>query len=205
MDWSGLLRGELRLTFDILAGLAIGMLVLRSGLADKLMKRLLPLLRRAGIGPVLGMALTISLGSAKAGAAFIASALNEGRLGERPAKWGTLMLSFPAYLHRWPSTMVMAVSLAGLPGAIFGATLLARSAARFVLLAAILKRGEGESAIWDYDSCAVSAKTEAPKVLTGGSETSLLFDGKQWTWDVEALLKTDSANGYGLFRTLFGK
>ena len=145
MDWSGLLRGELRLTFDILAGLAVGMLVLRSGLADKLMKRLLPLLRRAGIGPVLGMALTISLGSAKAGAAFIASALNEGRLGERPAKWGTLMLSFPAYLHRWPSTMVMAVSLAGLPGAIFGATLLARSAARFVLLAAILKRGEGES------------------------------------------------------------
>ena len=44
MDWSGLLRGELRLTFDILAGLAVGMLVLRSGLADKLMKRLLPLL-----------------------------------------------------------------------------------------------------------------------------------------------------------------
>lgn len=144
MDWSGLLRGELRLTFDILAGLAVGMLVLRSGLADKLMKRLLPFLRRAGIGPVLGMALTISLGSAKAGAAFIASALREGRIGERPAKWGTLMLSFPAYLHRWPSTMVMAVSLAGLPGAIFGVTLLVRSAARFVLLAAILKRGEGE-------------------------------------------------------------
>ena len=81
MDWSGLLRGELRLTFDILAGLAVGMLVLRSGLADKLMKRLLPLLRRAGIGPVLGMALTISLGSAKAGAAFIASALSPVKRG----------------------------------------------------------------------------------------------------------------------------
>lgn len=66
-------------------------------------------------------------------------------------------------------------------------------------------RGEGESAIWDYDSCAVSAKTEAPREITGGNETSLLFDGKQWTWGVEALLKTDSANGYGLFRTLFGK
>ena len=103
MDWSGLLRGELRLTFDILAGLAVGMLVLRSGLADKLMKRLLPLLRRAGIGPVLGMALTISLGSAKAGAAFIASALNEGRLdgrlrdSERSALWHTIKISAKEY------------------------------------------------------------------------------------------------------------
>ncbi len=145
MNWSGLLEGELRLTFDILAGLGVGLLVLRCGLADRLMKRLLPFLRRAGIGPVLGMALTVSLGSAKAGAAIIASALNRGRITERPARWGTLMLSFPAYLHRWPSTMVMSVSLAGVPGAIFALTLLARSTARFVLLAAILRRGEGES------------------------------------------------------------
>ncbi len=145
MDWNALLRGELRLTVDILAGLAVGIAVLRSGLADRLMQKMLPVLHRAGIGPVIGMALTISLGSAKAGAAFIASAMNEGRIAERPARWGTLMLSFPAYQHRWPTTMVMAVSLAGLPGAIFGLTLLVRSAARFVLLAVILKRGEGEA------------------------------------------------------------
>lgn len=66
-------------------------------------------------------------------------------------------------------------------------------------------RGEGGSALWDYDACAVSAKTEAPRVLTGGSETSLVFDGKSWTWDVETLLKTDPAHGYGIFKMMFGK
>lgn len=152
MDWRGLLAGELRLTFDILLGLAVGAAVLKTGLADMLMKRLLPLLRRAGIGPVLGMALTISLGSAKAGAAFIASAVDGGRLAERPAKWGTLMLSFPAYLHRWPSTMIMASSMAGVAGAIFALTLLLRSAARFVMLIFILKRGEHEAGMIDEAS-----------------------------------------------------
>lgn len=145
MDLNGLLMGELRLTADILVGLAVGAVILRSGLADKLMTRLLPFLLRFGIGSVLGTALTISLGSAKAGAAVIATALNDGRIAERPAMWGTLMLSFPAYLHRWPTTMIMAASLAGLPGAIFGIILLVRSAARFVLIAVILKRGDGES------------------------------------------------------------
>ena len=128
MDWRGLVAGELRLTFDILFGLLIGFAVLRSGLADRLMRRLVPHLRKAGIGSALGMALTLSLGSAKAGAAFIASALDSGDISERSAKWGTLLLSFPAYLHRWPSTMVMAASMAGASGAIFGAILLLRSA-----------------------------------------------------------------------------
>ena len=141
MDWRGLVAGELRLTFDILFGLLIGFAVLRSGLGDRLMRRLVPHLRKAGIGSELGMALTLSLGSAKAGAAFIASALDSGKLSERSAKWGTLLLSFPAYLHRWPSTMVMATSMAGVSGAIFGSILLLRSAARFVLILFILKRG----------------------------------------------------------------
>lgn len=141
MDWRGLFNGELRLTFDILFGLLIGFAILRSGLADKLLRRLVPYLRKAGIGSILGMALTISLGSAKAGAALIASALDEGKISKREAKWGTLMLSFPAYLHRWPATMIMAASLAGLSGAIFGAILLLRSAARFVLIIFILRRG----------------------------------------------------------------
>ena len=126
IDWNSLLKDELQLTFDILFGLAIGVAVIRSGLADRLMKRLLPHLRHAGVGPVLGMALTVSLGSAKAGAALLASAFDEGRISERTAKWGTLMLSFPAYLHRWPSTLVLAVSLAKIPGAIFAAILLLR-------------------------------------------------------------------------------
>ena len=144
IDWFSLLKDELRLTFDILFGLAIGVAVIRSGLADKLMKRLLPYLGKAGVGPVLGMALTVSLGSAKAGAALLASAFDEGRISERTAKWGTLMLSFPAYLHRWPSTLVLAVSLAKIPGAIFAAILLLRPAARFLLLIFIYKNGEHE-------------------------------------------------------------
>ena len=140
MDWSGLAAGELRLTFDILFGLLIGFAVLKSGVADKLMRRLVPYLSKAGICPSLGMALTLSLGSAKAGAAFVASALDNGRISRRSAKWGTLLLSFPAYLHRWPSTMVMAASMAGLSGAIFAAILLLRSAARFALIIFILRR-----------------------------------------------------------------
>ena len=66
-------------------------------------------------------------------------------------------------------------------------------------------RGEGENAVWDYDSCGVSAKTQAPRALTGGDETALLFDGATWPWEAQTLLKTDPANGYGFFKTLFGK
>ncbi|MEG1602179.1 MAG: hypothetical protein RRY12_10615 [Cloacibacillus sp.] len=149
MDWRGLLGGELRLTFDILFGLFVGWLVLRSGLADKLMRRLVPHLRKAGIGSDLGMALTLSFGSAKAGAAYIASALDNGKISHTQAKWGTLLLSFPAYLRRWPSTMVMSASMAGVAGAIFAAVLLVRSGARFMTILFILKKGgsaEEESA-----------------------------------------------------------
>ena len=80
MELKALLRGELWLTFDILLGLLIGDLVLRWGLADRLMRRMMPWLRRHGIGPLVGLALTLSLGSAKAGAAVLASALSEGRI-----------------------------------------------------------------------------------------------------------------------------
>ena len=137
MDWTSLLKGEIELTISIAAGFMLGTLILRTGLADKLMKHLMPYLRKAGIGSVLGMALTVSLGSAKAGAALIATAYDDGRISERTAKWGTLMLSFPAYLHRWPSTMVMAASMAGLSGAIFAAVILMRTALRFVGRAAL--------------------------------------------------------------------
>ena len=50
MDWQGLLKGELDLTLSIILGLAFGMVILRTGAADKLMKHMMPLLRRFGIG-----------------------------------------------------------------------------------------------------------------------------------------------------------
>ena len=138
-----LLKGELWLTFDILMGLALGELILRLGWADRLMRRIAPRLRRFGIGPVLGTALTLSLGSSRAGAALVAAALEEGRLSPRSAQWGTLLLAFPGYLRRWPSTLTLSLGMAGLAGGIFALTLITRSAARFLLLLFVLGKGEG--------------------------------------------------------------
>ncbi len=142
MDWARLLRGELRLTIDILAGFLIGALIVRTGLADKALRRALPRLKRWGIGATLGAALTVSIGSSKAGAAVVASALDSGRISPRTAKWGTLLLAFPAYARRWVATMVLSCSLAGWAGAFFALTLLLRSAAKFALELFILNRGE---------------------------------------------------------------
>lgn len=142
MEWKVLLRGELWLTFDILLGLLIGDLVLRWGLADRLMRRMMPWLRRHGIGPLVGLALTLSLGSAKAGAAVLASALSEGRIDRHTALWGTLSLAFPAYLRRWPATLVLSVSMTGLVGGIFALVLILRSLVRFALVVCVLRSRE---------------------------------------------------------------
>ena len=136
----GLLRGEAWLTFDILLGLAVGDAILRLGLADRLMRRALSWLRRHGIGPVIGMALTLSLGSSRAGAALLASALEEGRIDRRTALWGVLALPLPGYLRRWPATFALAVSMAGVAGGVFALFLFARSVARFFLVLFILRR-----------------------------------------------------------------
>ncbi|MCR5347755.1 MAG: hypothetical protein K6E38_08250 [Fretibacterium sp.] len=143
---TGLLKGELWLTFDVLLGLAAGDLILRLGLADRLMRRALPWLQRRGIGSVVGMALALSLGSSRAGAALLASALDEGRLDRHTVLWGTLMLPLPSYLRRWPATFTLAVSLAGTAGGVFALFLLLRSTARFFLAFFILRRGGGEKA-----------------------------------------------------------
>ncbi len=142
MELKALLQGELWLTFDILLGLLIGDLVLRWGLADRLMRRMMPWLRRHGIGPLVGLALTLSLGSAKAGAAVLASALSEGRIDRHTALWGTLSLAFPAYLRRWPATLVLSVSMTGLVGGIFALVLILRSLVRFALVVCVLRSRE---------------------------------------------------------------
>ncbi len=142
MELKALLRGELWLTFDILLGLLIGDLVLRWGLADRLMRKMMPWLRRHGIGPLVGLALTLSLGSAKAGAAVLASALSEGRIDRHTALWGTLSLAFPAYLRRWPATLVLSVSMTGLVGGIFALVLILRSLVRFALVVCVLRSRE---------------------------------------------------------------
>ena len=142
VNWDLLLRGEIALTVDILLGFLLGALIIRTGLADRVLRRALPYLRKWGIGATLGAALAVSVGSSKAGAAVIASALDGGRISPRTAKWGTLLLAFPAYLRRWITTMILACSLAGLAGGLFALTLLFRSAAKFALELFILNRGE---------------------------------------------------------------
>lgn len=141
-DWARLLRGEIRLTVSILTGFFIGALIIRTGLTDRLLRRALPYLKRWGVGATLGAALAISAGSAKAGAAIVAAALESGKISRRTAHWGVPMLAFPAYLRRWISTMILSCGLAGRAGGIFALTLLARSALKFAIELFILGRGE---------------------------------------------------------------
>lgn len=159
MTMKALLRGELILTVNILVGLAFGDLILRWGLAERLMKKLLPRLRRMGIGPVLGMALAVSFGSSKAGAGILAAALEEGKISRRTALWGTLSLAFPAYLHRWPVTLTLAAGTAGPAGVVFALVLLLRSALRFGMVLFFLK-GRDDVSLGDEDAAELSAPRE---------------------------------------------
>ncbi len=56
---------------------------------------------------------------------------------------------------------------------------------------------------WDYDACAYSGKTEAPKTLTGAGRGALVFDGRPVLWQPAADLRTDPANGYGAVKMFF--
>ncbi|MBQ7196296.1 MAG: hypothetical protein IJS40_02690 [Synergistaceae bacterium] len=124
----GLLRGELNLTLDIFFGVLIGDVIIRLGVADFILKKF----SRLRIPPVTALAVALSAGSSKTGAAVIASALEEKKISERDALWSILMLPFPSYLRRWPATFMLAVSMAGRAGAFFALSLMFRSAARFI-------------------------------------------------------------------------
>ena len=99
---SGLIRGELKLTIDIILGLLLGEVIIRFRVADILLKHVLPFLVRHNIPKVTGFALGASLGSSRTGAAIISSSLAAHELSEPEAIWSVLMLPFPAYLRRWP-------------------------------------------------------------------------------------------------------
>ena len=154
---AGLISGELRLTIDIILGLLLGEVIIRFHAADTLMKHILPFLMRHNIPKVTGLAICASLGSSRAGAGIISSAFANHELSEREAVWSVLMLPFPAYLRRWPSTMIMSVSLAGLSGGIFAVSLLLRSALRFLLALFFLKRNHCTENAFTF-SCLHSAR-----------------------------------------------
>lgn len=133
---TGLLRGELLLTADIIAGLVIAEIILRLKLPDILMKRFMP----RSIPPVTALATAVSAGSSKAGAAILSSSFTRGEIPERTLMWSVMMLPLPSYLRRWPSTFMLSVSMAGTAGGIFAASLLARSILRFVIALFMVRR-----------------------------------------------------------------
>lgn len=131
-----LLRGEIYLTAEIIIGLLFAEVILRLKIPDIIMKRFAP----KNIPPVTALAVAISAGSSKAGAAIISSSLSRGEISESSAVWSVLMLPLPSYLRRWPSTFALSLSMAGKAGGIFALSLLSRSILRFMTALYFLRR-----------------------------------------------------------------
>ena len=131
-----LLRGEIYLTAEIITGLLIAEVILRLKIPDAIMKHFAP----KNIPPVTAIAVAVSAGSSKAGAAVISSSLSRGEISESSALWSVLMLPLPSYLRRWPSTFALSLGMAGKAGGIFALSLLARSILRFMIALHFLRR-----------------------------------------------------------------
>ena len=149
---SGLIRGEILLTADIFLGLIIAEIIIRLRLPDILMRRIIP----RNIPAVTGLAVAISAGSSKAGAAVLSSAFSRGEISERCAVWSALMLPLPSYLRRWPATFALSVSMAGLAGGIFAVSLIIRSIMRFMFAMFMAGREGCESSSSQHE---ISGKT----------------------------------------------
>ncbi|MCL2684454.1 MAG: hypothetical protein FWE55_04350, partial [Synergistaceae bacterium] len=137
-----LLKAELILTANIIAGLAVGELILASGVVEYLFAPVAPKLALWGIHDKIASAMVIAIGAPRSGAAIISGAYSDGEITRREATYGTLSLAFPAYLRRWAGTVAMAVGIAGRTGLIFAFVLVIRSACRFIWVVVMLsKRG----------------------------------------------------------------
>jgi hypothetical protein len=145
VTWRALLTGEALMTVNILVGILIGDVIFRLRLAEKVIGRFLPVLRRIGVGPLLGTALAVGVGSSKVAAALLARGVEDGNISRDGAIWGTISLSFPAYLRRWPSTLALCVGMAGTAGWIFASALLLRSFGRFLFVVVKARGSESES------------------------------------------------------------
>ncbi|MDR3354299.1 MAG: hypothetical protein LBO21_04620 [Synergistaceae bacterium] len=150
MNWHSLLAGEVMMTVNILIGVLVGDLVFRLKLAEMAVGRFLPVLTTIGVGPILGTALAVGVGSSKVAAALLARGVEEGSVTRDGAIWGTISLSFPAYLRRWPSTLALCVGMAGTAGWIFAFTLLLRSFGRFLFVIVKARGSETDSTKTDH-------------------------------------------------------
>ena len=141
VDWQGLLRGELTLILTVVAGLALGKLLLVASVPERVMRVLLPKGKSASrTHPDILFALAVSIGSARAGAAIIAESYRDGRVTEKEAVFGTLTQAFPGYLKRFLIMFPTAMGLAGLAGAAFSLIVLVRSFCRFVFFLLLIRR-----------------------------------------------------------------
>lgn len=166
----GLIRGEILLTIHIIFGLILGEIIMRLRLPELLVKKFQPFLTRSGIPPVTGIALALSAGSSKAGAALISSALEKNQISEKSAVWSVIMLALPSYLKRWPSTLALAVGMTGKAGLFFALAILFSSTARFFLAYYFLRKSNGTplNLKGEAEGFEVQAKGEMPKTRPEG-------------------------------------
>ncbi len=123
--------GEIRLTASVSFGVFMGWVLIRYGIADKFLIGMGPRIRKWGFHPDIVAAFALSLGASRAATGFIAASGERGTLTEREVVFGTLILSFPAYLRRWLATLGASIGLAGMAGGIYSISLIVRSALRF--------------------------------------------------------------------------
>lgn len=139
----GFLAGEARLTISVLSGIVVGWWLVKLELPRIILMRIGPMVCRCGINPDLVVALALSLGSSRVATGMIASSFEKGDLGKDEVVFGTLLLSFPGYIHRWVGTLGVSMGLAGTAGLIYALSLLLRSFVRFMFFLLLLVRKKG--------------------------------------------------------------
>ena len=186
---AGLIRGEILLTVHIVLGLILGEVIMRLHLPEKLLSRIAPYFR---INPTTALAVASSIASSKTGAAILSSAYSQGAISEKCAVWSVLLLSLPAYLRRWPSTLILAVSMAGKAGGIYALTMLAITAGRFL----IAYRGVMSAA--ESSGAELSAAAGAPKVpsMKATAKKALKLLPVAWVFYGAAYILVPMANTY---------
>lgn len=153
----GFIVGELQLTVSVVLGILSGWFLVKIGVAERILGRVGPMLCRWGVHPDLVVALALSLGTSRVATGVVASSLERGDIDRDEAVFGTLLLSFPGYLHRWVGTFGASLGLAGTAGAIYALSLLLRSLVRFALFAYLLTRKKR-----DLSSCNVEWRKDRP-------------------------------------------
>ena len=181
--WTALLKAEFILTVNIIAGLAMGELILALGLVERLFAPVIPRLARWGIHGKIAAAMLMALGAPRSGAAVISGAYSDGEITRQEATYGTLSLAFPGYLRRWIGTVTMATGIAGRAGLIFALVIVIRSACRFIwVVILLLKRGSGRVAeSLDMKGRLVCAKDRIRRVM------GMLRRSLPWAWVFFAL------------------